>query len=209
MSVCPGPCNAPHRASRRRPTTPPPAAGDPIWCTACSSLLRARLTELDDLAACVGTSLNRRATGLSERVSGTPGRPSPSPAVDDLDELLQTLLTWEDAYRESQNFALRPRRGRYAPTLSACVAWLTTHLDGLLTFDGAKDFGREILSLHRRLRARASLDGPPRKLTHPCPECDLLTLKHDPTADEIHCQACGWRAPATPAQQGHSLRSAS
>ncbi|MFC0039327.1 hypothetical protein [Actinomadura rayongensis] len=205
MSACPGPCNAPHRGPRRRPA-PAPTAGASIWCAPCSSLLRARLAELTDLAARVGTSLDRRATGLSERVSGTPGRPSPSPAVDDLDELLQTLLTWEDAYRELRNFAPRPRRGRYTPTLSACITWLTTHLDGLLTFDGAQDFGQEVLSLHRRLRARASLDGPPRELTNPCPSCDLLTLKHDPTADEIHCQACGW---TTPAQQRHPLRSAS
>jgi hypothetical protein len=113
--------------------------------------------------------------------------------VDDLDELLHTLLGWEDAYREARGFGPRPRRGRYAPTLAACVAWLGAHLDGLLTFDGATDFGQEVLTLHRRLTSRTSPPAPPhRRPTRPCPDCDLLTLTHDPATDTLHCRACGW-----------------
>ncbi|WP_019630819.1 hypothetical protein [Actinomadura atramentaria] len=197
MSACPGPCNDPRRRARRPDDAPPTATqGDPVWCGACRSLLRSRLAELDDLAARVGAALDQRSAGLTERVSGSRSRPSPSAAVDDLDELLHTLLSWEDAYREARGFATRPRRGRYAPTLAACVAWLGAHLDGLLTFPGARDFGREILTLHRRLRARASLGGPPRPAARPCPECDLLTLQHDPSTDELRCRACSWTTTA-------------
>lgn len=194
MSPCPGPCNRPSR--HRGPSAPRPvSAGEPVWCRRCQSLLRARLIELDDLAAKVGAALEERRLGPGEKVSGSRTRPSPSAAVDDLDELLHTLLGWEDAYREARGLPSRPRRGRYAPTLAGTVAWLAHHLDGILSFDGAADFGREVLDLHRRLRSRTRT-APPRRTTATCPHCDLMTIAHDPAADEVRCAACGWTAPA-------------
>ncbi|HEX2315157.1 MAG TPA: hypothetical protein VHJ17_15550 [Thermomonospora sp.] len=194
MSPCPGPCNSPRQRSRRPAGAP--VAGDPVWCRRCQSLLRTRLAELDDLAARLGGALDERRRGGAEKVSGTRGRPSPSPAVDDLDELLHTLLGWEDAYRAARGFGPRPRRGRYAPTLAACVAWLGAHLDGLLTFAGARDFGEEVLTLHRRLNSRTAPDAPRRRPATPCPACDLLTLAHDPATDDLHCRACDWTSAA-------------
>ncbi|MQY07754.1 hypothetical protein [Actinomadura macrotermitis] len=195
MSACPGPCN------RRRSGDEPgrPTEGEPIWCRRCASLVRKRLAELDDLAARTGAALDQRRNGPAERVSGSRSRPSPSSAVDDLDELLHTLLGWEDAYRETRRFAPRPRRGRYAPTLAACIAWLGAHVDGLLVFPGAADFGHEVLSLHRRLSARVAPAAPPRRPCPPCPECDLLTVKYDDTTDTARCRACGWTGVPAPA----------
>ncbi|MFI6516849.1 hypothetical protein ACIBF1_14910 [Spirillospora sp. NPDC050679] len=192
MPLCPGPCNNPRRP--RRPASGPPTPGDPVWCGRCQVLLRARLAELDDLAAKLAASPETQGSGRSERVSGSRSRPSPSPAVDDLDELLRTLLGWEDAYREHRSFAPRPRRGRYAATLASCVAWLGAHLDGLLVFPGAADFGLEVMEMHRRLRSRTSSPAPRRRAPEPCPECDLLTLVHNPATDEVRCRACNWTA---------------
>ncbi|WP_158581625.1 hypothetical protein [Actinomadura spongiicola] len=173
------------------------SAGEPVWCRPCQSLLRHRLVELDDLAAKIGAALDQRRSGPGEKVSGTRTRPSPSAAVDDLDELLHTLLGWEDAYREARSLPPRPRRGRFAPTLAGTVAWLAQHLDGLLAFDGAADFGREILDLHRRLRS-SNRTGAPRRPTAACPDCDLMTVSPDPHADEVRCGACGWTSTAHP-----------
>jgi len=143
--ACPGTCNAAHR----RNGTGAPVAGDPVWCRRCRALIRARLLDLDDQAALLSALEGGHRSRTGERVSGSRERPSPAPYIDDLDELLHTLLSWEDAYREHRGLAPRPRRGRFAPTLSGNIAWLAAHLDGLLAFDGAADFGREVLRLHR------------------------------------------------------------
>ncbi|MFC6930047.1 hypothetical protein ACFQHO_06650 [Actinomadura yumaensis] len=125
---------------------------------------------------------------------GQPRRRVPSPVADDLDELIRTLLSWEDAYREDRGLGPRPRRGRYAPTLSKCLAWLGAHLDGLLRFPGAEDFGAEVLDLHRRLKGRTTGGGPRRATPLPCPRCDLLTLAHDVVAERVRCRQCRWSA---------------
>lgn len=199
MSHCPGPCNAARRRdasqdARDRTARAVPVEGEPVWCRRCRTLIGTRLAELDDLAALLGAAGGGRRPGVPEKVSGSRAAASPSPVADDLDELIRTLLSWEDAYREDRALGPRPRRGRYAPTLSKCLAWLGAHLDGLLRFPGAEDFGAEVLDLHRRLKGRTTGGGPRRATPLPCPRCDLLTLAHDVVAERVRCRQCRWSA---------------
>lgn len=189
MRECPGPCNAAHRRRASGAAVP----GEPVWCRRCQALVRARLLELDDQAASLSALQGGQRARPGERVSGSRGRPSPAPHIDDLDELLNTLLSWEDAYREHRALAPRPRRGRFAPTLAGSVAWLAAHLDGLLAFDGAADFGREVLRLHRRLVRHTRGGRSSGRVRMPCPGCDLRSLEHDAENDGVRCRnhRCG------------------
>ena len=178
---CIGPCNAIWRRQRNHEVSP--RLGDPIWCDRCKALIRARLMDLDDQAALLATI---------ERQPG-PGATSPAPHVDDLDELRHTLLSWEDAYRMHCRMPPTPKRGRHAATLIGTIAWLSVHLDGLLDTDGAADFGREVLRLHRRL-VRHNDGGRPRgRSALQCPGCDLRSISHISGTDRVKCRnlRCG------------------
>jgi hypothetical protein len=185
---CPGTCNTPHRRNGTGAVT-----GDPVWCRRCQTLIRARLLDLDDQAAVLSALEGGHRSRPGERVSGSRGRPSPAPHIDDLDELLQTLLSWEDAYRGHRGLASRPRRGRFAPTLAGNIAWLAAHLDGLLAFDGAADFGREVLRLHRRLVRHTRGGRRSGRVRLPCPGCELRSLERDEEGEGIRCRnhRCG------------------
>jgi hypothetical protein len=131
---------------------------------------------------------------LEERVSGSVEPSSPSPAHDQLDELVRWLRDWERAYRDSQGWLTAPHRGEAAPALTSCVAWLSAHLDGLLAHpDLAVPFGSGILSWHQEISAAAKTR---RRLVAKhlrCPQCRLATLCQLEGEDRIECRnrECG------------------
>jgi hypothetical protein len=165
-------------------------AGAPFWCLTDSSAIRSALVDLDEqmtlrlIAADGHGSLN-----LAERVSSSPDPVSPSPAHDQLDELVRWLRDWENAYREAQGWSTAPYRGESAPALTSCVAWLTAHLDGILAHpELAVGFGSGLLSWHSELAAAAKTK--PRRISMQmrCPQCHLATLSKLEGEDRIECR---------------------
>lgn len=207
MAACPGSCNSAYRSAREayeealalydpmdsrqeRPAPPEirPWEGGPVWCARCASRIRACLAELDD----AGCLLAAQADGLrgesgEQRVSGSQDHASPSPAADDLDELLSMLTGWEDAYRDLQGWPSGARRGYLASAITTTIAWLTAHLDGILEGVLAEDFGAEILKWHRELCGKSKAGA--RRLRKPlrCPGCQLLSLTWTEGEEYVRC----------------------
>ena len=158
-----------------RPLPPETRAwpGSP-WCMRCQGILRAQLAELDDLAALLAAIPDLSAPSEEARVSGTRGEPSPSPAMDELDELAGWLRDWQSALQGSDPIA---RRGYLATAITPSVHWLALHFDPLITHpDMAADFGAELRQWHRTLSSQAKAGTGIRHMTRACPRCRAYTL---------------------------------
>lgn len=170
-------------------------AGTPLWCLNDSAAIRSALVDLDEqMTLRLLASDGHGSLNLNERVSGSIEPPSPSPAHDQLDELVRWLRDWERAYRDSQGWSAAPYRGESAPALTSCVAWLTAHLDGILAHpELSVGFGSGLLSWHAELSAAAKTK--PRRISMQmrCPQCHLATLSKLEGEDRIECRnrECG------------------
>ncbi|MFN2636862.1 MAG: hypothetical protein ABR585_07545 [Gemmatimonadaceae bacterium] len=165
--------------------------GSPIWCLSDSAAIRAALADLDEqMALRFLASDGHGSINLQERVSSSPEPNSPSPAHDDLDELIRWLRDWENAYRETQpHLPTTPYRGEAAPALSSATGWLGMHLDVILAHpDIAEGFGIGVLYWHSRVTAAAKTR--PRRLSKQlrCPQCHLATLAQIEGEDRIECR---------------------
>lgn len=165
--------------------------GQPVWCDRCGRGIAQRLLELDDLVPMLEAELGGRRTGIDETGIRTTGpAPSPSPAVDDLDEVLRTLHLWEDAYRELRGFPFRPARpADLRFTLS--IRWLHGRILGILGAPFAEELGRDVLRLHSLVRRRTSTDPAKRRMPEPCPRCDLKAVTHHAGDAHVACEKCG------------------
>jgi len=209
--ACPGPCNARHRRAQEaldayaealrlwekyligappaEPEVPPvsPWPGEPIFCGRCQALIRRELAELDDLAAIrlAGADGHRRGPG-SERVGGSRGTPSPSPSVDDVDELASMLRGWESVARGQDDTP--PRRGFLAREITTVICWLVAHLDEILASDAyATEFATEVRLWHKRLCAAEKAGTGRHQMPLPCPRCGERTLEALDGAEHIEC----------------------
>ncbi len=208
---CPGTCNArfwkardaydgelaaydPLDPATSRPDEPdvrPRGYGTPVWCAECTARIRRELASLDDLVAL----LLRQADGYegrprTEKVGGSSEPGSPSPAADQLDELDRLLAMWEKGYRDLMGWDAPPPRGDDADRRTTSIAWLTSHLDGILRSGYALEFGRDVLAW-RKVLAGATKAGV-RTLRMPlrCPKphgCGLLTLTWTEGSDRVEC----------------------
>jgi hypothetical protein len=167
-----------------------PWYGEPAWCRACQSVIRRELSELDDLAALLAAlppGIRPPVTGQRERVrvSGSREEPSPSPALDALEELAGWLRDWESAARGTDP---RPRRGWLATEITTITCWLYAHSSSLLADEGmALDFGAETRRWHRELTSSAHAASAARHQKQPCPRCHLFTLWRTIGEDYIRC----------------------
>lgn len=166
--------------------------GAPTWCPACASLIAERLAALPGLVGALeGEAEAGGGAGFGEdRVSGTSGHPSPSSAVDDIDEITRLLEYWEDTRREDAGQLARPARP-YARRAAAAVAYLAQHLDGLLGAPYAEEFGRDVTRMHARARRATATDPVRTRKPVPCPSCDLRSLVHADGDAYIGCRSCG------------------
>jgi len=163
-----------------------PVLGDPVWCHRCTARIRLSLAEIDDLAAIyAAASDGHRAPGNGDKVTGSKGAPSPSPTADDLDELYSVLADWEAAYRGND---WRAHRGALAPAITTVVAWLGTHIDGILAHpDIAPEFGRDVLQWHRHLVHRTKAGTGVHAKRTPCPRCDCMSLTWREGDEYVRC----------------------
>jgi hypothetical protein len=176
-----------------RPVPPDirPWAGEPVWCLKCGATIRRELAELDDLAAIVAHASDGHREVMTEgRVSGSRTPPSPSPAVEDLDELASVLRGWESALRGSDPAA---RRGYLASEITTSVAWLSAHFEPLIgSPDYGGDFGAEIRQWHKRLRDLGKAGTVRHRLPMPCPRCRRYSLTAEDGAQYVECATdCG------------------
>ncbi len=174
-----------------------PYAGNPIWCLTDSAAVRSALVDLDDKMTLHLLAGDGHGSATSEeRVSGSAEPGSPSPAHDDLDELVEWLADWEAALRESQRWPAKPYRGVSAPALTSALAWLTTHLDLILAHpDLAEGFGTGVLRWHARLEAATKTRIKPRWIARDlrCHQCHAKTLAQLEGEDRVECRnpSCG------------------
>jgi hypothetical protein len=157
--------------------------GNP-WCTRCTAMIRRCLADLDELAALramMADGYQAPSGQQGDRVKSSREEPSPSPAQDDLDEMVRWLRGQEHAYRVSQDWPAAPYRGVNAPALTSTLSWLGSHLDAILRVEAmSEEFGKGVLARHRAMQAKTSTKPP---LTHkplPCPRCGRRSLfRHD------------------------------
>lgn len=183
MTTCPGSCNAAWRATSQGEPVP----GDPAWCRPCQARIRRQFAELDYAAALYAM----QADGHRE-LGGEPSRrnghsPSPSPAMDTVEELTRFLLSWEDAYHDYRGLPSAIRHGYLADVRSEVIAWLWERMDGLLAAPFAVDFGREVLDWHRGLLTMGKLGTGRHWKPAPCPWCGLRTLYKTDGDDHVAC----------------------
>ena len=179
-----------------RPVPPDmrPWPGSPIWCLGCQGSLRTMLAELDDLAAHL-SSLSGVLRGTAD--SGTrittsrTHAPSPSPSMDDLDELAGWLRDWQCVAQGSEPLA---RRGYLASVITTSVLWLAAHFDSLIVNpDVAEDFGMEIRRWHRGLTEKTRTGAGLKHMKRPCPRCGMYTLWRQDGENYVRCrdEDCG------------------
>ncbi|WP_433364119.1 hypothetical protein [Streptosporangium sp. CA-115845] len=165
-------------------------AGTPIWCLEDSAAIRASLLDLDQqMALRLMNADGYGSISLEERVSSSPEPNSPSPAHDQLDDLVRWLRGWQTDYWKSQGLTVPPYRGESAPALMAVVSLLSAQLDGILAHpEYAEDFGVGVLWWHNQISAAAKTR--PRRISKQlrCPQCRLATLSQIEGEDRIECR---------------------
>ncbi|MCW2768170.1 MAG: hypothetical protein JWO11_4129 [Nocardioides sp.] len=214
--ACPGACNArarrEHRvydealrtfeqelADWRVPLTLPDAVapepprvtpwyGNPVWCGTDLAARRQELAELDDLACLVVRDADgHRGQHGEARVSGTPVSGSPSPTLDDVDELDSWLRDWQATWTRTDTLA---RRGHIADSVNRGVSWLLAsgRCDRILQHPqvGA-DFGREIHAWHTRLSRESKSDIRVHRKPLRCDKCGCLSLEWPEGSDRVTC----------------------
>lgn len=182
------------RGERPQPPAQPdtaPTYGDPVFCSHCTTRIRSRLADLDNLAAIAAASADGHRSGpAGDKVSGSRDGHTPSSTADMLDELYGDLTRVEDQWREANHLGARPRRSRGARALTTVVAWLLGHLDDILSHPGSVAFGRSVLTWHRRLEKATKAEPVVRRVGGRCPRCDRRALA---TRDDgyTECRGCG------------------
>ncbi len=169
-----------------------PAVGEPVWCKRCASIIRQELADFDELAAHLAAlppgirpAVERRHERV--KVSGTHAAPSPSPSGDEMDDLLRWLQRWEREYRAHRDWPTPAPRGYLAGKITAGVAWLGEHLDGILTTEWAETFGTETRQWHRNLVSTTHAARSAKHVKKACPRCRLYTLWEEIGQDYIRC----------------------
>ena len=212
--ICPGNCNSRWREAQQayqqaltlydpldphqeRPQPPDiqPWHGSPVWCSACSSRISQRLGQLDDLACILQAFADGHRDAPDSPLIAASSEPmSPSQAGDAADDLARMLGGWEHAYRDHRKWPYPRRDPDLASWITACSAWLSSHLAAILASPLGEDFGAEVLSWHAGLAGQAKAGT--RKLAKPmrCPGCRQLTLTWTEGEATVHCSDPACRA---------------
>jgi hypothetical protein len=172
------------------------ATGDPVWCGDCKAQVRRELASLDDLASLLLYSADGyESQPRTEKVASSAEPGSPSPAADTLDEMDRLLAMWEKGYRDLKRMDAPPPRGDDADRRTTAVAWLTSHLDGILSSAYAQEFGLDVLDWRRILARSAKAGRRTLRLPLRCPGngCHQLSLTWVEGSDRVECgnRDCG------------------
>lgn len=174
------------------PRLPYPVYGEPVYCGACCYDIKAKLSKLDG-AACVYLRESDGMRGQTDqvRVSGGEEDTSPSPTIEDLDELDGWLRDWRAAYLGTDTLA---RQGTLADSITLGAAWLIARAERiLLRKELAQAFGEEVNDWHRRLARFDPSDVVIKRMKVRCDTCHGLTLEWKQGDDSVRCRMnnCG------------------
>ncbi|MEU9887991.1 TFIIB-type zinc ribbon-containing protein [Sphaerisporangium sp. NPDC051011] len=173
-----------------------PVLGDPTWSGRCCSLIRAALTELDDLASLLAASSDGHRGGPSRgaQKTGHVGKgssaPTLSPITDTLDELYGALVTVEDDWRAFRAYPVRPQRARTGHARRVSITFLLDELDAILLHPGSVQFGRATLAWQRRLRGLTKSDPVGAQSPIRCPRCGERGRVRREDDGYFRCHAC-------------------
>lgn len=172
--------------------------GDPVWCEEHRWQIRDHLTELPELYAAMHLEATHgTAKPSADKVSGTRTHPSPSPRIDDADQLARWACDWEDTIRHELGHPAAPHTATGRPrALTEATRYLLVHLTKALELDDggsepvALIFGTEVNRTHRTLLRKTSRDTLIHRLKAPCPACDIRALQRRDGEDHIRCTHC-------------------
>ena len=178
---CPGACNAIGETD--------PVMGEPVWCRPDQARIRRQYCELDYAAALYITGADGYREPGTELGRSNGHAPSPSPAMDTIDELTRWVLSWHDAYRDLHPHwkTAEIRHGYLAAVRTEIIAWTAERMDGMLAAPFAADFGFEVSAWHRRLLAMGKTGTGRRHMPLPCPWCGAITLFRADGDDHVAC----------------------
>lgn len=170
------------------PRLPYPVHGAPVYCSDCAYAIKAQLSKLDG-AACVYLRESDGFRGQTDeaKVSGSAESRSPSPTVDDLDDLDAWLRSWKGAYLGVDSIA---RQGGLSDSISLGTAWLVVRAERILAHPPmASDFGKEVEEWHAKLIRYDPSDVVVERLKGVrCPACKGLTLERKVGEDKVTCR---------------------
>lgn len=192
-----GPALVAPRAYRlpERPEPPkvPCTLGDPIWCAACVSTIRASLGRLDDLASL----LESWADGHRGHSSGEPvsrraaDAGTPSPTANALDQLYGEFVDVEDEWRQRRRYDPRPRRPRNGHARRLTLSFVQGELADILASRDYVEWGGRVLKWERLLEAMSNSDPVIRNRPGRCPKCRMVNVLRTDSDDITKCRDCG------------------
>ena len=157
-----------------------------------------RLRELVPIYEFLPYTAGSSSSALAGRVTGTKAPPLPL-RVDTLNlrhrsGLVDTLLSWENDWREQRGMGMATFRGNTHQQLQGTVGWLTTNLMWAVTSHPAiSDFCDEVDDVWAQAQSVAGLRRAPMKMPVPCFECGGRLIREDGTkglSDDAVCDRC-------------------
>jgi hypothetical protein len=165
-----------------------PYPGDPVFCGRCYNRFHLQLAELADLAAIAeAENTGHRRGPDAERVSGSKSAPSPSPVIDDLDELASMLRGWDSDARGMED--IPARTGFLQSEIGTLVARLHSRHFPVLMADALRgpEFAAEVAWWHRHLRGTTKAGSGRHQKPMPCPRCGDKTLEWGEGDPYVEC----------------------
>ncbi|WP_204016040.1 hypothetical protein [Sphaerimonospora thailandensis] len=179
----------------RKPAAPEPpriipVLGDPIYCQACTHAVKAKLARLDVAAAIAAReSDGMRGTTTEAKVRSTPGPASPSPTIDELEDLEGWLRSWKAAYLGADEVA---RLGSLMDAITYGTAWLVHRAERILRHrQMAVPFAEETLAWYARLDRYDPTDVTVQRMPLRCPGCKRFSLERRGGEDVVRCRTIG------------------
>lgn len=205
---CVGTCNhrwrraEHHTVTTGEPHELRPRAGEPTWCTPCTTHVLSALRDMPELAARLQLEIEHGTDNGTEHVSGSRERPLHNRQVPArlIEEIAHTLRDWQDDICDHRNLTGPRMRLAQGPAISEAARFIERHFDWLMQHhqrEAAEAFGTEILALFRRAQ-RVTKTDEPRPVTCngvPCPRCDMMALERELHTDGsetgyVRCRYC-------------------
>ncbi|ETK36151.1 hypothetical protein [Microbispora sp. ATCC PTA-5024] len=185
--------NDPDRGPEPRAPEPPkviPVYGNPIFCQICSWEVKSRLSRLDGIAAVYAREADgHRGAAGEAKVSSSRSARSPSPTVDDLDQLDEWLRAWHAEYLGITPLA---RSRQLMDSITVGAAWLVARVEGILRRpDLADRFAGQVHEWYGRLRLYDPSDVTVQRKSLRCPACQTFRLEYRDGDDSVRCATPG------------------
>lgn len=167
-----------------------PVYGDPYYCPACTWDVKAKLSRLDGMAAVAAREADgMRGATREAKVRSSREHGSPSPTVEDLDELDAWLRDTMAGYLGADSIA---RQGTLMDSITLGVSWLVARAERILARPVLADpFAAKVQEWYGKLRAFDPSDVTVERIPIRCPGCHRMTLERRAGDDTVRCRTAG------------------